>query len=91
MFQTEIYVKNQSLVGRQVEDGLVLVSPQNGEIKVLNMIGGMVWNMLDGHTSVSTIEHALQAQFDDTPREAIKADLERFITELVEKGLIQAA
>lgn len=83
-----ILKQSSNLVGRQVDDGLILVSPREGEVKVLNPIGAVIWHLIDGERSIESIEERLTTHFNAVPAEQIKIDLERFVTDLIAKEML---
>ena len=83
-----IFKKNEGLVSRMVEDGLVIVSPILGEVRVLNEIGAMIWDALDGHASVDDLKNRLCIAFPKVPEAQIVGDLHLFMEELSTKALI---
>ena len=88
MYPQMILKQSSNLVGRQVDDGLVLVSPQEGEVKVLNPIGAVIWHLIDGERTIESIETQLATHFNGVPAEQIKVDLDRFVTDLIAKELL---
>lgn len=75
------------VIWREVDDGTVLVSPETGDIRVLNEVGGTIWQLIDGENSVAEIEARLQEQFD-VPTTSLREDLYSFLTELSQRNLL---
>lgn len=84
-----IYHPTQSLLAREVDDGVVLISPAEGEIKVLNPVGGLIWEMVTQKKSIAEIESNLSQQFQEISRDQIERDLRHFIAELLQRELIR--
>lgn len=77
-----------NIVWREVSDGAVLVSPEAGKVRVLNKVGSQVWRLIDGRTSIATIEETLLRRYDDVPREQLSQDLQQFLSDLASRGLL---
>lgn len=85
----EIPIRAGEILWQKTDDGIVIVSLQAGEVRVLNQLGNSIWQMLDGSHSLQTIEGALIARFQNqVPPIQIQQDLYAFIDELAERGLI---
>lgn len=78
----------ENLIWREVDDGLVIVSPTAGKVRVLNTVGKTIWELLDGEHSVEALQTALMAQFSDIPAEQIEKDVKIFLEDLTSKGLV---
>ena len=75
------------LIWRFLDDNAVLVSPQGGKVRVLNGLGTIIWKMLAEKESPQTIHEHIVAHFDVTPEQASQ-DLEQFLQELTDRGLL---
>ncbi len=73
--------------GRRLENEAVLVLPDKGEVKVLNDVGAMIWQLTDGQRTVREIARLICGQYQVTLAEA-EADALEFMAELVNKGLV---
>lgn len=58
------------------------------ELFVLNGVGEWVWERLDGTLSVEALAEGVAAAYEVTPEEAC-ADVEAFLGELAEAGLLE--
>lgn len=87
-YAEEVPNRLAGLIWREVDDGTVIVSPTAGKIRVLNQIGSTIWELVDGNRSVTAIEIELVETFADVPRERIAQDLQAFLTDLTERGLV---
>ena len=77
-----------SLVWREVEDGVVIVSPAGGEVRALNQLGSSIWSKLDGSKSNSDILADLVTEFPKVGEHQLKTDLVEFITSLIEREML---
>lgn len=76
------------LLSEQTVDGVIIVSPTTGRLRVLNPLGSSIWSLLDGSRTVEDIENALQQQFPHISPAKIRGDLIGFLSELMNRGLI---
>lgn len=80
--------RTAELIWRQVDDGMVIVSPTAGQVRVLNPLGSTIWALLDGQHSIAEIEEQLNGRYPTVPPAQIHTDLHTFLTELTSRGLI---
>jgi hypothetical protein len=72
----------------RVYDGqATIVLPDRAEVKVLNEVGSLVWERMDGARSVADIIDAVIAEYDIAPEEA-RRDVLSFIETLRESGMV---
>ncbi|MDJ0753047.1 MAG: PqqD family protein [Ardenticatenaceae bacterium] len=76
------------LLSQKTEDGIVIVSPSKGQLRVLNPIGSVIWMMLDGSKSIKELEKELCQRYKDIDPQQISYDLFKFLQELMNRGLI---
>jgi hypothetical protein len=76
------------LIWRQVDDGIVIVSPTAGQVRVLNPMGSHIWEQLDGQHSLGDIEQSLIGRYPHIPATQIHTDLHQFLNELSSRGLV---
>jgi hypothetical protein len=69
------------VVGRVVDDVMVILLPESGEVKVLNEIGGRIFQLADGMTSVADIAGQIAVEFLVSVEQA-QADTLSFLQEL---------
>lgn len=81
-------IRSQGLLSERTADGIVIVSPTSGRLRVLNPLGASIWSLLDGSRTVCEIKLALQQQFAEVPATQIQHDLVAFLKELMKRGLI---
>ena len=79
--------QNPQAAWRVYEGEAVIVSPEDSTLHTLNEVGTLVWEAADGRTPVSAIVARICARYDvDAP--AAERDVESFVAELRERGLI---
>lgn len=86
------YVKDEAMVGRKIADELILVPlKQNvGDIQcmyTLNEVGGRIWELIDGGTSVKTMTSILTQEYEVEAEQA-EADLLDFLNQLEQIGAV---
>ncbi len=88
----KVFRKAEQIVSREIAGETILV-PIRGELADmqrvfwLNSVAEYTWHQLDGERSLGEILDGILAKFD-VEREQAQADLQEFIAELLEEGLI---
>ena len=80
-------IVSENIVWRRTDDGAILISPESGDIRVLNDVGTAIWQLIDGKRSVAQIEKKLQAKYNVAAAK-LQADLHAFLEELNERRLL---
>ncbi len=75
------------VIWRELEDGVVIVSPGAGAVRVLNGVGADIWRLLDGTSTMAQIEESMLERYA-VSEEQLAADMERFLDELHARGLL---
>jgi len=83
----EIHVLSPELIWRAMDDGLVIVSPEEGKVRVLNESGSLIWSLVDGNRSIGEIAVILSERFEVTADQAHR-DVNEFLRSMARKGLI---
>ena len=86
-FETSIPKVATNVVAKNVDENIVLVTPRQGKVRVLNGVGSVVWSLIDGRRSLHDICDSLMGEFK-VDREVASADLHTFITEMNQYGLV---
>ncbi|GMQ77646.1 MAG: hypothetical protein BMS9Abin02_0134 [Anaerolineae bacterium] len=79
---------SSTLIWRELDDGTVIVTPDEGKVRVLNRTGTAIWLMIDGSHSLVDITEKISREFEVSNEEASE-DVDDFLTDLTRKGLIQ--
>lgn len=77
-----------NLIWRQVDENTVIVSPQNGEMQVLNGVGSTIWQLLDEQKSPDFIVTYLTDYYNVSHEQAY-SDLQNFLADLEERCLVE--
>lgn len=88
-----IYSKDDTIVGRRLDDEIILVPVRRNigdlnNIYVLNDVGARIWELIDGKREVSEIIGIIKEEFDSP--EDVERDVIEFITDLERIGAIRA-
>lgn len=75
------------IIWRQLDENAVVVSPKVGKVRVFNGSGTLIWQMLTQNESLAAIRERLVQTYDVTPEQA-EADLQRFVADLTQRGLL---
>jgi hypothetical protein len=76
-----------ALIWRKVDENTVIVTPQSGEMRVLNGVGSKIWQLLaEGQTKEAIVEQIV-AEYNISAEQA-STDLEKFLVELAERNLL---
>ena len=84
------YTPTEGLIWRDADDGLVIVAPNAGKVRVLNGVGALLWQMIvDEQTDTAMQAHLIQ-EFGSSAERA-SADVNTFLTDLKARTLITPA
>jgi len=82
------YPRQDPRAAWRVYDGeAVIVSPLDSTLHTLNAAGTVIWEAIDGRTSLATIVARVAARFD-VPAERAAADVHAFVDTLRERELL---
>ncbi|MCG6873324.1 MAG: PqqD family protein [Gammaproteobacteria bacterium] len=73
---------------REVGNEGVVIVQKSGEVLVLNEVGIRVLALADGSRTVDQIVAELLAEYQ-TEEKILRGDVTRFVTELLEQGILQ--
>ncbi len=78
----------ENLVWRETDDGIVVIDPVEGRVRVLNGVGSDIWKQIDQNEGLDTIQAQLVAQYDISAERA-QADIDSFLSQLTDRKMIQ--
>lgn len=84
---TSIPMRNPDIIGRLADDEAVLVMPQKGQVKVINEVGAVIWELIDGKRDVGQIVEQVCSQFE-VDRVSAEMDTLGFISELIKREIV---
>jgi hypothetical protein len=80
---------DQDIVCREEEwDDVLLFNPDTGKIKVANPTAFFIWQLCDGTRTRADVLQALERAFDTVDRQVLAQDLDAFVEDLENQGLI---
>jgi hypothetical protein len=82
-----VLIKNPDVAYRIYDGEATIVLPGRAEVKVLNKVGSLVWDRIDGQKELGTILEMILEDYE-TPRDAAEADLLEFVAALHEHGMV---
>jgi hypothetical protein len=77
----------EGLIWRTLDDGVVIVQPESGQLRVLNSAGAFIWQLVDGQRTIRELQTLLAAEYQLVETQA-QADLNHFLAELTERQLL---
>ena len=78
-----------SAIFRRLPEGGVLFSTETEVYFGVGVVGARIWELLPPATrTVEEMVTILSSQYHDVPASQIRADVERFLTELLSNGLV---
>lgn len=78
------------MVKEVVDDRAFLLDDRGVEMVVLNPVGTLVWDALDESRDANAIATSLVERFEDVSLEEFERDVQAFLEELSEAGLVVA-
>jgi hypothetical protein len=90
--KSRAYTKNPNMVVRKIANEIVLVPIKNnvGDLACiynLNEIGGRIWELIDGATTVEQMRDKIVEEYEVTPEQA-EADIIEFLDQLEQEGAV---
>ena len=79
--------RNPQLAWREIDDDIIIISPEDSQVHELNESAALVWKLADGAQSLEQIAAGVAAHYDVSP-EIARADVAEFIAQLEEKQLL---
>jgi hypothetical protein len=79
--------RTPSVASRSLDGEAVLVHPGHGKVTVLNGVGARVWELMDGHRSISHIAGMIADEYEVSAVKA-ESDALAFCQDLAGRGLL---
>lgn len=79
---------NPLLAWREIENSVVIISPEDSVVHELNDTASFIWKQFNGKDTLEKIAARLVEEYEIDTETAL-ADIERLATALGEKGLLQ--
>ncbi len=84
------YVRNSDLVAAEMDGDIVMMSIENGRYYGLTGIAPDIWNFLETQKNIDELIDLLQPRYD-VSEEVLRADVDIFLADMVNNGLVQVA
>ena len=78
---------NPNLIQQEVDGELVLLNPDSGQTFYLDKVSNRTWELMQEFSNIGLIQQQMMLDFE-VPEPTLKNDLENFLTQLAEMGLI---
>lgn len=88
MSQSGVFERVPSVRFRVVEDQGLILRQDTSEVVVVNEVAARILQLLDGQRALREVAAILADEFAETP-ERLARDVETFVRELVDSGLVQ--
>jgi hypothetical protein len=77
-------------VWREIDGRTAVISLDGGRVRTLNPVGSFVWSLLDGRP-LDDVREALKARYPEVDPGELARDLEAFLDDLGQRGLVRPA
>jgi hypothetical protein len=84
------YIKKGEYETVHLDDEWIIMNTDNFTVTKLNAIGGFCWTLLEHPQSISSLSQSILQKYD-LQNESLQTDIEEFIGELIEYGLVHHA
>lgn len=86
-FENKIPKRNPDAAFRIIDGEAIVVLPERGEVKVLNEVGSVIWELIDGSSSIDEISKKICKKYEVTEKTA-RSDVLSFLKQLTANGMI---
>ena len=87
---TTLITRNPNLVAAEIDGDLVMMSIEQGEYFGITGVGSRSWELLATPTTVADIARVICTEYA-VEEAACQADMQTFVEELIQLGLVSAA
>jgi len=85
--RTQVLTRNPGAAYRIYDGQATIVLPEQARVTVLNEVGSLVWDRIDGRRSLGEILDAVNDAFDVAP-EQLERDVKEFLDALREQRMV---
>lgn len=78
----------KDLIWRETDDGIVVVDPNEGKVRVLNGVASDIWKKASDTVSIASITDHIVAEYDVELSRA-EGDVNSFLQEMADSGLME--
>jgi Coenzyme PQQ synthesis protein D (PqqD) len=86
-----IYRQADGVLAEDLDGKAAIVDPEGKELITLNLVGSLVWNLLDGHRDVDAVISAVVEACAPVEPGTVDVDVRAFLAELGTLHLIVAS
>jgi hypothetical protein len=86
-----IYRQAEGVLAEDLDGKAAIVDPEGAELITLNLVGSLVWSLLDGHRDVDAVVDSVVEACAPVERSTVDVDVRAFLTELTSLNLVVAA
>lgn len=84
------YIRRNDYETVQLDGEWIVLNTDDYTIIKLNGVGGYCWSLLGGTQSIDSLVQAVRKEYESVD-ETVETDVEAFLTDLLERGLVQHA
>jgi PqqD family protein of HPr-rel-A system len=84
------WLRDPALPYQRMDEEAIVVDPRTREVHLLNETAARIWELLATATSVDELCEVLADEYEGAPPEALRSEVESFVSELGGKGLLKA-
>jgi len=88
MITAEVYSRNPMAAWTEFEDKTFVISAEDSTLHELNATGAFIWQQMESKLTKKELAERVASEFDVTP-EQVLADVDDFISALVNKNLVR--
>ena len=86
-FMQQYPAPHPQTAGRVIDGEAVLILSDNSEVNVLNTVGTRIFELADGHHTVSMIVNTIVQEYDVSEEQAEK-DTRNFLIQMVDRNVL---
>jgi pyrroloquinoline quinone biosynthesis protein D len=79
--------RDERIVWRRGDEGVVVLNPNDGQYFSLDDVGGRIWELCEGDRSIAEIADVLSTEYE-ADASVIQADALELLQELKDEGLV---
>jgi PqqD family protein of HPr-rel-A system len=80
--------RDAALPFQRMDEEAIVVDPRTREVHLLNETGARIWELLGRACTVDELVATLADEYEGAPPEALRREVEAFVSDLGGKGLV---
>jgi PqqD family protein of HPr-rel-A system len=80
--------RDAALPFQRMDEEALVVDPRTREVHLLNETGARIWELLETARTVDELVATLADEYEGAPPEALRREVETFVSDLGGKGLV---